>query len=289
MGRWVSVGMSQLSSKLSSRVFVLGAVSSLVIAAACADIVTDPLVPVSIEAEPQAFPSIAIGDSLRDTLGVAQPIRVTLRNIQGDVIQDAPIRYLYVQAQRDTALEVDSTTGMVRVVKQPAAGQLQIAARYAFSLQVLIPVIVTNAPDTAFTTDSDLRLVGFVPDTGRRGVDSNSVAVTTRVQYKNAAGALQPVNDWIVRYAIVRPANLGNDTTASVFLVNETGRPSQIDTTDGGGASSRRVRVRPLQFPAAGRTVDTVEVEAMIWRRGQRVRGAPIRFLVPVFSPSTRG
>jgi hypothetical protein len=281
--------MSQLSSKVSSRLFVLGAVSALVAAAACADIVTDPLVPVSIEAESQAFPSIAIGDVLRDTLGVEQPIRVTVRNIQGDVIEDAPIRYLYVQAQRDSALEVDSVTGFVRVLKQPAAGQLQIAARYAFALQVLVPVIVTNEPDTVFTTDTDLELVGFVPDTGRRGVDSNSVSLGTRVQYENAAGALQPVNDWIVRYAILRPANLRNDTTASVFLVNETGRPSQIDTTDGSGSASRRVRVRPLQFPAAGRTVDTVEVEAMIWRKGEPVPGAPIRFLVPVSSPSTRG
>ncbi len=289
MARWVPVGMSELSSKVSSRLLVLGAVSALVTAAACADIVTDPLVPVTIEAEAQAFPSIAIGDVLRDTLGIEQPLRVTVRNIQGDVIEDAPIRYLYVQAQRDTALEVDSITGRVRVRKQPAAGQLQIAARYAFALQVLIPVIVTNEPDTAFATDTDLRLVGFVPDTGRRGVDSNSVSVGTRVQYKNAMQALQPVNDWIVRYAIVRPANLKNDTTASVFLVNENGRPSQIDTTDGGGSASRRVRVRPLLFPAAGRTVDTVEVEAMIWRRGQPVKGAPIRILIPVFSPSTRG
>lgn len=289
MDRWVSVGMSQLSSKALSRVFVLGAVSSLVIAAACADIVTDPLVPVSIEAEPQAFPSIAVGDVLRDTLGVPQPIRVTLRNIQGDVIADAPIRYLYVQAQRDSALEVDSTTGLVRVLKRPASGPLQIAARFAFDLQVLIPLIVTNEPDTAFTTDTVLRLVGFVPDTGRRGADSNSVSLGTRVQYKNATGALQPVNDWLVRYAVVRPANRTNDTTASVFLVNENGRPSQIDTTDAGGSAARRVRVRPLQFPAAGRTVDTVEVEAMTWRRGRPVPGAPIRFLIPVFSPSTRG
>jgi hypothetical protein len=281
--------MSQFSSKVTSRLFVLGAVGTLVIAAACADIVTDPLVPVTIEAEPQAFPSIAIGDVLRDTLGNEQPIRVTVRNIQGDVIEDAPIRYLYVQAQRDSALEVDSTTGRVLVRKQPAAGQLQIAARYAFALQVLIPVIVTNEPDTAFATDTDLRLVGFVPDTGRRGVDSNSVSVGTRVQYKNATQALQPVNDWLVRYAIVRPANQTNDTTASVFLVNENGRPSQIDTTDGSGSASRRVRVRPLLFPAAGRTVDTVEVEAMIWRRGQPVKGAPIRILIPVSSPSTRG
>lgn len=262
-------------------------VSAIVIAAACAEIGTDPLVAASIEAAPLAFPSVAVGDSMRDTLGVAQPVRALARNMRGDVIEDAPVRYLYLQSERDSAVEVDSVTGHVRVLKQPG-GQVQIAARLGSSLQVLIPLRISTEPDTAFRTDS-ARLVGFVPDTGRRGADSNSVAVSVRVQHRGESDAMQNVGDWIVRFVIVDPANPTNDTTASVFLVNENGRPSRIDTTDATGTASRRVRIRPLEYPAGGTLVDTVEVEAMIWKRGLPVLGAPVRILVRVSSPATRG
>ncbi len=261
-------------------------VGAAAVAAGCAQIGTDPDVPASIEALPLPFPSIAIGDVLRDTLGVEQPLRAVLRNVRGDIIADAPVRWLYVQYARDSALEVDSVTGHIRALSLPT-GTAQVAARYASSLQILLPIRVTNAPDTAFRADS-AHLVGFVPDTGRLGADSNSVAVTVRLQYRNATNVLQNADHWLVRFTVVRPANLANDTTAAVFLMDDNRRPSQLDTTTA-GLASRRVRVRPLQFPATGVDVDTVEVEAMVMRQGVPVPGAPIRILVPVSSPSTRG
>jgi hypothetical protein len=272
-----------------ARPALLATVAALVLAAGCAEISTNPEIPASIEAVALPFPSIAIGDSLRDTLGVAYPVRAIVRNIGGDVIDDAPIRYLYVQNARDTALLVDSVSGHVFADAASGGTLTQVAARFSSLLQVLIPIRITNAPDSAFRTDS-ARLVGFVPDTGRRGVDSNSVAVTVRAQYQNAAETYQNSADWLVRFAIVRPANLTNDTTAAVFLVHtDNTRPSQLDTTGTDGLASRRVRVRPSLFPAAGKEVDTVEVEAVVMRRGVNVRGSPVRIIVPVFSQSTRG
>jgi len=272
-----------------SRGWLLGVMSACVVAAACADIGTNPSVPASIEATPLAFPSIAVGDSLRDTLGVAYPVRAVVRNIQGDVIEDAPIRYLYVQAARDTALEVDSISGHVRVLKRPASGPVQIAARFESALQVLIPLRITSDPDTVFRTEST-RIVGFVPDTGRRGADENSAAVSVRVQYRDDADAAQNVGDWLVRFVVVRPANPTNDTTKAAFFMNDNARPTSLDTTDASGLASRRLRMRPgILFPAGSPTSDTVVVEARIWRRGVPVPGAPVRIAVPVLSPSTRG
>lgn len=265
----------------------LAAIVGVVVAGGCADVNTDPLIPATIELAPLAFPSIAIGDVLRDTLGVEQPVRAIVRNINGDIIEDAPLNYLYVQFARDSALTVEEVTGRVRAEKQPSGTPIQIAARFENALQILIPIRVTNAPDTVFRTDSAL-LVGFVPDSGRRGAEENSVPVSVRVQYRNAAGALANVGDWLVRFAVVRPANLRNDTTQAVFLVNDTYRASQIDTTGTDGLASRRVRVRASQLPAGGALLDTVEVEAMVVRQGEPVSGAPIRILVPVCASSTR-
>jgi hypothetical protein len=266
---------------------VAGAAVALL--SACADVSTDPAVAASIEAAPLAFPSIAIGDSLRDEAGVAQPIVALARNANGEVIEDAPIRYLYLQAARDSALTIDSVTGHIVAERLPSGSPVQIAARFGTALQVLIPVRVSNAPDTVFRTD-DASIVGFVPDTGSRGVDQNSAAVEVQVRYRDANDAFQNVGDWLVRFSLVYPENPSNDTTAAVFLIGaETARPSQLDTTASTGLASRRVRVRPALFPASGKLRDTVVVEARVFRRGDAVQGSPLTILVPVASPSTRG
>ncbi len=272
-----------------SRAWLLGMVSVCVVAAACAQIGTDPTVPASIEAVPLASPAIAIGDSLRDIAGDAQPVRALVRNIDGDVIEDAPIRYLYVQFDRDSALEVDSVTGHVRVIKQPLSGPVQIAARFENALQVLIPLRITNEPDTVVQAGSD-SIVGFVPDTGRRGADQNSAPVSVRVRYFDANETLQNVQDWVVQFEVIEPANPTNDTTLAAFFMNDIARPMTFDTTDASGVASRRLRMRSeLVFPDTTLLRDTVVVEARVWRKGAPVPGAPLRILVPVASPRTRG
>jgi hypothetical protein len=255
------------------------------VAAACADLSTDPAVPASIELGPLAFPSVAVGDSLRDTLGVAQPVRAILRNVSGDVIEEAPVRFL----SRNEALLADSLTGHVFAVSRPAANPVALAARFENALQIQAQLRITNAPDTAFRTDS-ASLVAFLPEAAIGSADSNSVAVEVRLQYRDSTtGTLANSSDWLVRFAVVSPANLRNDTTAAVFLVNDRGRASQVDTSSGNGLASRRVRVRPTQFPASGVARDTVEVEAAVGRRGVLVGGRAVRIRVPVAAASTRG
>jgi len=90
------------------------------------------------------------------------------------------------------------------------------------------------------------------------------------------------VNGWLVRFAVVRPANRLNDTAAAVYLVDDRGRAGQVDTTGTEGLASRRVRVRSSRFPAAGAAVDTIEIEAAVMVRGEPVGGAPVRIRVPV-------
>lgn len=276
------------SSALHLHACNLGAgVLGAILLAACATIDTDPSVPATIEAGPQAFPSIAIGDVLRDTLGVEQPLRVILRNIEGDVIENPPIRFLYVQFERDSALDVDPESGMVRAVKRPTGTTTQIAARFEEAIQILIPIRVTNAPDTAFQTGTP-SIKGFVPDTGVVGNAENSAPLEVRVQYADSLGRLANVSDWLVRFAVVKPENRRNDNTRAVYLVDDNFRASQIDTTEGSGTAARRLRIRPSLFPADGADIDTVEVEAVVFVRGKALSGEPIRILVPVCAASAR-
>ncbi len=254
---------------------------------ACATIDTDPSVAASIEAAPLPFPSVAIGDSLRDTLGVARPLRVILRNIDGDVIENPPISFLYVQSERDSALEVDADSGYVRAVKRPTGTTTQIAARFEEAIQILIPIAVTNAPTTVFQSGTP-SIKGFVPDTGVIGNAENSAPLEVRVQYRDSLDRLANVNDWLVRYAVVKPDNRLNDDTQPVFLVNDNSRTSQVDTTGTNGTAVRRLRIRPSLFPAGGALIDTVEVEAMVFVKGEPVEGAPIRILIPVCTAAAR-
>lgn len=256
----------------------------------CAEVGTAPDVPAAIELPPFAFPSIVVGDTLRNEAGVVTPIQAIVRNSAGDILPDAPVRYLYAEFNRDGALSVDSVTGVVVALKA-LNGEGRLAARAGSSLQVLRPILTTERPDTAFAGARTPELITVFPDTGRTGARAN----TTRpleVQLRNRqTTTLTPVNGWLVRFRLLRPANPANDTAAAAYLVNDNGGASVLDTTTNGTAS-RAVRVRADQFPVAqgtGFVTDTVVVEATVSYRGRPVAGSPLRLVAPVSRPSTAG
>jgi hypothetical protein len=239
---------------------------------ACAEIGTGPETPAAIEMTPFPSPSVVVGDTLRTVGGVVAPVTAIVRNTAGDPIANAPVRYLYADFNRDSALRVDSLSGIV-VAQKAIGGEARIAARVGGSLQVIRNLIVTVRPDTLEAPTQPLTLTTALPDTGRQGAQSNS-SPPLQVTLRNLTGAAPtPVNGWVVRYALRRPLNANNDTTAAVFLVDDQGRVSAIDTTDAGGNAARRVRVRVATFPAGAS--DTVEVQVEASYRGQPVRGAP--------------
>ena len=264
------------------RAFVPIAVMTTI--AACADVALSPSTPASIEFEPLAAPALVAGDSLRDINGVAAPVKATVRNQQGDILTDAAVHFTYADAKRDTALTVDSLRGFIFASKALATtGTLaRIVARAGSSLQAIRTVLVTTRPDSvdrAGVTFTDT-LRTTLPDTGT-GVAANvSAGLSVTVRHLEGAVATQ-VPNWLVKFEILTPANLANDTTANVFLVNDSQKASNIDTTDGSGIATRNVRVRSSRFPA-GAAVDSVVVRATVTFKGLPVKGSPIRIVVPV-------
>jgi hypothetical protein len=252
---------------------------------ACVEIGTGPTDAAAIELAPFASPSIVIGDSLRDINGALARITAIVRNIRGEEIADLPVRFLYADFPRDSALVVDSASGFVYAARV-AKGEARIAARVGSTLQVLRPLIVTTRPDTMNVTGTVAELVTTLPDTARLN-DNRNISEPLSVVVRHKEGdVLSGVNAWLVRFEVIYPANPTNDTTGAAFLVNTASRASMIDTTDNGGTASRRVRVRAALFPA-GKARDSVAVRVTTSYRGVPVRGAPVTIVLPVRRDTT--
>ena len=257
------------------------AIAAGVATAACAEIGTGLQEPAAIELPPFPSPSVVIGDTLRDVAGKVASIRAIVRNVRGDIIADAPVRFLYADNPRDSAIAVDSASGLVRALRV-AKGDARIAARVGGSLQVLRALVVTTRPDSIDGSATTSLFTTTLPDTGRtRATTNTSPALGATVRHIENATTVAGVNAWPVQFTIIRPANPTNDTTAAVFLVDDTGRPSTRDTTDASGLASRRVRVRAALFPT-GTAVDSVIVQATASYRGSQLKGAPVRIALPV-------
>jgi hypothetical protein len=223
---------------------------------------------------------VVVGDTLRTIDGVVSPVRARVFNVRGELIGDAAPRYLYADYNIDSALAIDSATGIV-VAKTLVAGDKRIAARIGGTLQVLRGIRIVPRPDSVSGTSLTEILGTTVPDTGRQGQENNSTKALSVTVRNRDGNTVSPVRSWPVRFQLVSPANPTNDTMAAVYLVDDQGRASTLDTTDDSGAAGRRVRVRALQFPV-GAAVESVVVRATVTYRGQPLKGSPVRITAPV-------
>lgn len=266
--------------RAAQRLLVVTVLGATGVGTACAEIGLGPNEAAAIELDPFPSPSVVVGDTLRTIDGVVSPVRARVFNVRGELIGDAAPRYLYADYNIDSALAIDSATGIV-VAKTLVAGDKRIAARIGGTLQVLRGIRIVPRPDSVSGTSLTEILGTTVPDTGRQGQENNSTkALSVTVRHRDG-NAVSPVRSWPVRFQLVSPANPTNDTMAAVYLVDDQGRASMLDTTDDSGAAGRRVRVRALQFPV-GAAVESVVVRATVTYRGQPLKGSPVRITAPV-------
>ena len=237
---------------------------------ACTEVGTDPDVPVAIEIDPPTLPAIAEGDSLRDTLGVVQPIVARALNSRNEVIAGAPIRFF--AARNDSAIiAVDSSTGTVAGLR---TGNAEVVAQVAGLQSVRLQVRVTPAPDSVYAVSPllDSVLYALADDTARTLV----VAV---VRHDTVAGrdTLVLVPFWRVRYTIVDPPDLAANTdTTRAYIADASNRFSRVDTT---GADSARRRIRFPTPVVSDTTRRTFVTEVVVLRAdGTPLPGSPILF-----------
>jgi hypothetical protein len=228
---------------------------------ACTEIPTDADKILSIEVGALPFPSVVVGDTLRDTTGVAAPLSPLAFNFQGQPVPSPPFRFRAV----DRGVTVDSVRGFV-VGDSVRATPARVVAVLG-DLQAFIPIIVTLRPDTVVASVARDTLLYSLTDTTKNRSDPLSVTVRHSLTATDST-----VNGWLVTFAVLYPTD-----TLFVRLVNDGGVSSHVDTTDASGSAGRRIRMDAAHIRAVN---DSVVVVASVKYRGSHLRGSPVRMVL---------
>jgi hypothetical protein len=255
-------------------------------AVACTDIGTDPNTPTSIAVSGLPSPSIVIGDTLRDSLGNAAPVRVTLFNSRGDTIRtDVPLTVLIAPRADSSGLTYEAETGFIvsdsaqtRNLRTPTV-QLQAGGLTLPTLQLAVVFAPTRmtAPDTIST---------LVLDVADNTANVSASALNVKLEYDTTTAtgvaAARPVPSYLVRFAVGYAATTLAD---SVRLVDDLGtRRSTMDTTSTAGIAGRRLRVF-LRNGARGADSVIVNATALVPGKAALVQSLVLRLRTPATAP----
>ena len=254
-------------------------------------------------------PSIVIGDSLRDSVGAAIPVRGIAFDTKGAETATAGFRYTYIPAAPDTttgatvdtALVVDSVTGAVRATRTWVKQTGRIFARIGSTIQLADTFQIVPRPTALVTGDTATVLLRYDCTDDRAGLVQRqaSDSVTTLVNAAgpfaltvkgDSAGTLVGVRRWLVRWSIdtVTAANPTPTVTLAsgakvpaIAIATATDALIAYDTTAlGSGTSSVLLRIRPTALDPAfnNDSLYTVTLRADVIRgAGQAVPGSPVR------------
>jgi hypothetical protein len=228
-------------------------------------------------------PSVAFGDTLRDSLGDPAPLRVVaLGRSPGDTIRDVSLRFLL------TSLNLGGTiTAAGYLIAPDSLVTLRLVAQVTdgtsgSGLQLQTPElsieVTAKADSLDATSPIDTSVTGLTP----------IVPLSVRVTGVGPSGARATVNGIVVRFRIVRsfPAN----TTAErryTYLSGDNNvvlRPDStlaVDTTSGGGLASRSFV--GLLAPTGETNPDSVVVEAKAFsQKGAPLGRSPLLFTIRI-------
>jgi len=242
---------------------VLLAISAIValIAAACTDISGSSTAVLSLQFDPLPFPSVVVGDTLRDTTGAVVTPSVHAFNFQGEEITPSPVFFL----SPDSGVTVDSVTGIV-VADSLRLTPARIVATVGL-LQAAQSIDVTLRPDS-------LQAVNAL-DSLKYSATDTTVNVSVPMQVKLTHGVApndSAVKSYIVSFAIVEQSDPGLGE-----LVNDAGKASVVDTTGADGIAGRKIRLHPLLLTAP---TDSIVINATAKYRGVQVKGSPVRLVL---------
>lgn len=269
------------------------AVAVLVIAGACGEVPTLPggvayITPIQLPS-----PSIAAGDTMRDSLGRAMPLRVyAVGRDVGDTIRDVTVRWLLTSLNSGATIggdgylvAPDSLTSVRLVAQVTSANGTPLQLQTAEVTVPVVPLADSLAPTTTDTLSSGLPLASDLSVTATGA--GPATTTTTGGASGTTAGVRSPVTGIRVHYRVDAVYPLNAPALRGLFyLANGTTvlRPDStiaVDTTKSGGTASRR-----LVGLAPGSTdtpVDSVTVTATaLSQRGVPLRGSPVTFRIRI-------
>lgn len=241
----------------------------------CVDLGTDPDVPFAVDFDSIPWPSLLAGDTMRDSLGVVKPIRVTAYNSDGDVIDGVGTTWFVL----DTGATVDAD-GILTTTRRD--GSVRILGSIAGLHSPQRTVRIARRPDTLLTTqDTNVAFTYTLPD----APTNLTPALTVRLLTTDTVGGLaQGVQGWIVRWRAVHEGDTLEPNDASLVTLQTTGGVrSEQDTTPTDGSSVRRLRIWANRLP---QPVDSFLVVAESRLHGVPVAGSPVIFKVKVSPPA---
>ena len=237
---------------------LIGAATAIL---ACTEIPTGANDILSVQFNPLPSPSVVVGDSLRDSLGMVQVPTVTAFNFSGGEVADPPVVFLAL----DRGIHVDSTTGIV--TGDSVRTGARISARVG-GLSVSTSIAVTLRPDSIAPLNvSDSLLYSLL--------DTLNVSDPIGVKVFNTTAKIdtaQPVGSYLVSF-LVDPA----DSIVGRLVADAGARASSLDTTDASGNASRRVRIDVTKLRGQ---MDSIIVHAFVRYRGAIVGGSPVRLVL---------
>lgn len=235
------------------------------VAAACTEVGTNPNTPVAIQLDQPASPSVLLGDTLRDSLGLAAPLRVTVFNFKNDSIPGIPVSFL--AADSTGSVSIDPTLGIV--VGHKLVSQVLVVAT-ALSLQSIPDTItVVDTPSVMIPQDSARDSVDY---SFAGGLRDTSLTLRVRLIHLPDSAA---VPDYLVHYTILHPAPYDNTDSTNVQLVNPAARPELVDTTDATGTTALSLRITPFTHAFN----DSLVIEVSARAPGGLPSGSPVRYV----------
>lgn len=236
----------------------------------CAELGTDPQVPVALEFEGIAYPALIGGDTLRDADGLAAPLRATAYNGDGDTIAGAPFTFVAL----DTGVTV-SPDGFLLATRRD--GIVRILASAAGLQSLPRQVQVTRRPDSlAATGAAEQDFAYAIPDNAQNLAPELRVTVLS----DDVAGGVSPnVAGWLVRWRVVHDGDTLAPGDTQFVALYEGSRHQLLDTSGTDGASARRLRVFANRLTVLA---DSFIVVAEARRHGTQLRGSPRRFVIHV-------
>lgn len=259
-----------MTIQLVRRLAVAGSLAGL-ITASCGEVPSLPDGVAYISPVILPLPAVAAGDTLRDSLGRAAPLRVLAYTRDGDEVPGLDVRFVPTALPADVTIDANGF-----LVARDTVRNVQLVGRVGDRLQTTVATLLIVPEPGAIarpTADEAGDSVLTLPAV-------RALPVTVTGVYR---GTATPVNGIVVRYRVdsLRPAGV---LPGSAILTGPTGsvtRPDStiaVDTTKTAGNATRTVVVR------AGSGVETVFVSARArrLRDGAPLDGSPVRFVVRV-------
>lgn len=221
------------------------------------------------------FPAVVTGDTMRDTLGLAAPLRAIVYDGSGSVITGADVQYVSL----DTGVVIDAN-GFLRATRRDGTVRVLASVNGLQSQQRLIAV--TRAPDSVKAGTTALSLTYRIPDAAANVSPAMSLTVKSN---DTAGGVSANVTGWLVRWRIVHNGDTlaATDTTVAALWSASGSRHTLRDTTKTDGAASRRLRIYSNLLPLRP---DSFIVVAEVKHRGAHVVGSPVRYVVLISPPT---